>query len=64
MLRKVFGPKRDEVTGVEKTIQGETFYSVFVTKYSGDKVKRNKMGGVCSRYWGEKRCIKGFGGKT
>jgi len=24
----------------------------------------NEMGGACSTYWGEERCIEGFGGET
>jgi hypothetical protein len=32
--------------------------------YLGDQIEKNEMGGACSTYWGEKRCIKGYGGKT
>jgi len=31
--------------------------------YSGDQIKKNEMGGTCGIYWGEGRCIQGFGGK-
>ena len=31
--------------------------------YLGDKIKKNEMGGTCSMYGGEERCIQGFGGK-
>ena len=30
---------------------------------SGDKIE-NEMGGACSTYGGEERCIQGFGGET
>ena len=30
----------------------------------GDQIENNEMDGACSTYGGEKRCIKGFGGKT
>jgi hypothetical protein len=41
VLRRIFGPKRDEVTGVEKTTQQGVLYSVFLTKYnSGDQSRR------------------------
>ena len=39
---------------------------VLLTQYcSGDKTEKNKMGGECSMYVGEERCIQGFfdGGK-
>jgi hypothetical protein len=28
----------------------------------GDQIKKNEMGGACSTYGGEDRCIQGFGG--
>jgi hypothetical protein len=43
--RRIFGPKRDEVTrGVEKKY------------YSDDQIEKNEMGGRCSTY-GERRGI-------
>jgi hypothetical protein len=32
--------------------------------FSGDKIEKNEIGGVCSTYGGEDRCIQGFGGET
>jgi hypothetical protein len=32
--------------------------------YSGDKIEKNEMGGACSMYGGEEKCIPGFGGET
>ena len=29
-----------------------------------DKIEKNEMGGECSTYGGEERCIQGFGGET
>ena len=31
---------------------------------SGDKIEKNEMGGSCSAYGGEERCLQGFGGET
>jgi hypothetical protein len=28
------------------------------------KIEKNEMGGACSTYGGEERCIQGFGGET
>jgi len=40
-------------------------WSVLLTKYfSGDKIDKNEMGGACSAYGEEKRCIEGFGAET
>ena len=36
-----------------------------LTQYaSGDKIEKNEMGGACSTYEGEERCIQDFGGET
>jgi hypothetical protein len=29
----------------------------------GDQIEKNAMGGACSRYWRQERCIEGFDGK-
>jgi hypothetical protein len=37
--------------------------TLLLTKYySGDIVKKNKMGGTCSMYGGQERWVQGFGG--
>jgi hypothetical protein len=28
------------------------------------KIEKNEMGGACSAYGGEERCVQGFGGET
>ena len=47
VLRRIFGPRRDEVTG-DKCF-------VLLTQYrAGDKIKKNEMGWACGAYgWGE-----------
>jgi hypothetical protein len=37
-------------------------YHIYVTP--GDKIEKNEMGGACSAYGGEERCVQGFGGET
>jgi len=50
VLRKIFGPKRDEVTGRWGRLHNTELYDVSFTKYYlGDKIK-NKMGRACSTY--------------
>ena len=37
--------------------------SVLLTQYcSGDKMENNEMGGECSAYGGEQRCVQGLVG--
>jgi hypothetical protein len=38
--------------------------SLLVTRYySSDQIEKNEMGGACSTYGAEKRCIQGLVGK-
>jgi hypothetical protein len=32
--------------------------------YSGDQIKKNEMGGACSKHEGQDRCIQNSGGET
>jgi len=43
--------------GVEKTTQREAF-SLLTKYFSGDKIKKNEMGGACGTYW-ERRSLYG-----
>jgi hypothetical protein len=64
VLWRIFGSKRGEVTGVEKTTNLGAVCSVFITKYYlGDKIE-NGVGGACSTYGKEWRFIQGFSGET
>ena len=58
VLSRIFGPRRDEVTGEWREIHDEEL----LTQYcSGDEIE-NEMGGACSAYGGEERHTHGFGG--
>jgi hypothetical protein len=49
VLRRIFGPKRDEVTREWRRLHSEELYDVFITHYyAGDKIDKNEMGGDCS----------------
>jgi len=51
MLRKIFWPRRDEVTEVWKRLHNE-LNSLFLPKYSGDQ---EQMGETCGTFDGEER---------
>jgi len=66
VLRRIYGPKRDEVTGERRTLHNEELNDLYVllTQYcSGDKIE-NEVGGACSTYGREDRRVQGFGGET
>ena len=53
-----FGPKGDDVTGVENTTWQVALWSVLVTKcYLGDQIKKKENGGACGVYGKQERFI-------
>jgi hypothetical protein len=65
VLRRIFGLKRDEVTGEWRRLHNKELYALLLTKYHlGDEVKKTEMGRTCGTYGGEERCIQGFSGET
>jgi len=58
VLRRIFGPKRDEVTGEWRKLHNEKlndFYSYPIL--FGDQIRKNEMGGACSAHGKEERRI-------
>jgi hypothetical protein len=66
MLRRMFGPKRDEVIGEWRRLHNEELYDLYCSPdiISGDQIKKNDMGGACSMHGTQERCIQSFGGET
>ena len=66
MLRRIFGPKRDEVTGEWRKLNDEELSDLFPSPniVRGDQIEKNEMSGAFSTYGGEEKYTQGFGGKT
>ena len=65
MLRRIFGPKRDEVTGEWRKLHNEELKDLYCSpNSSGDKIERNEMGWACGAYGGHEWRIQCFGGET
>jgi hypothetical protein len=48
-LRRIFGSKRDEVTGEWRKLHNEELHDLYLTHYcASDKMDKNEIGGVCS----------------
>jgi hypothetical protein len=63
VLRRIFGPKREEVTGECRKLC--KLYNVLLTKdCSGNKFEKNGMDGACNTYGGEERRTQGFDEET
>jgi len=65
VLRRILGPKRDEVTGGgENGIMSILIICNPNQTFSGDQIEKNDMRGACSTFGGKEKCIQGFGGET
>jgi len=67
VLRKMFGPKRAEVTGQWRKLRNEELYDQYSSPNAMRlyQIRKNKMNGAHSTGGGgEERCRQGFGGET
>jgi hypothetical protein len=62
VLRRVFGPKREEVTGGWRGLHNEELHNLYASGniIKGDKVKEGEMGGVCNTHGRVEKCIQYF----
>jgi hypothetical protein len=64
VLRRIFGPKRDEVIESWRKLHNE-LHNLFFTKQNYNyEVKKNEMGRVYSTYGREDKCVHNFGYKS
>ena len=65
VLRRIFGPKRDGVTGERRKLHNGELSDLLLTQYlAGDKIEKNEMGGACGQHGGMERCVQDFGRVT
>jgi hypothetical protein len=65
VLRRIFGPKRNEITGDGRRLHNEELYELSFSPNIIREIKSiRQMGRTCGTYGGEERCIQGFSGKT
>jgi len=52
VLRRIFGPRRNEVTGEWRRLHNEELNNLYCsTQYCvGDKIEKNEMGWACGAY--------------
>jgi hypothetical protein len=65
VLRRIFGPKRDEVTGVWRKLHNEELHDLYSSPTTVRVIKSRSMrlAGHVARMGGERR-VQGFGGET
>jgi len=59
VLRKIYGPKRDEVTVEWRQLQNKELHEMYSSSY----IIQNTCG-ACGTHGGEYKCIYSFGGET
>jgi hypothetical protein len=50
VLRRILGPKRDEVTREWRKLHNEELNYLYSVHCTGDKTEKNELGGACSVY--------------
>ena len=66
VLRRIFGPRRDEVTGELRKLYNEELNNLYCSHniVRVIKLRRMRWVGQVARMGGEERCIQCFGGNT
>jgi hypothetical protein len=64
VLRRVFGPKRDEVTGEWRKLHNEELNHLYFLPNIVRVVQSRRMRCACGAYGGGERCAQGFGGEA
>ena len=66
VLRRIFGPRKDEVTGEWRWLHNEELNDLyFLTQYrAGDKTEKNVMGWACDAYGWWEGSVKLLVGET
>ena len=65
VLRRIFGPKRDEVTGEWRRLHNEELNDLYCSlNIVRLKIEKNQIGGSCRANGEEQRPIQGFDGET
>jgi hypothetical protein len=66
ILRSIFGPKRDEVTGEWRKLHNEELHNLYSSPNIISRIKSRRMrcAGHVARMGEEKKNVQGFGGKA
>ena len=61
VLRKIYGVKRDEITGERRKLNNKELCNLYLM---GHQNKKNKMGWTYGTNWRKERCIQDIGGEN
>jgi hypothetical protein len=57
VLRRIFGMKRDEVTGEWRKLRGASWFVLFAKYNQNNQVEEDEIGGLCSTNGGEEESL-------
>ena len=66
VLRKIYGTKRDEITGQWRKLRNAELHALFSSSniIRNFKIKTTEIGRTCSMYGAIQKCIQRFRGET
>jgi hypothetical protein len=64
VLRRILGPKRDEVKGEWRKLHSEELHNLYSFPDIIRQVKANEVGGACGTHGRGEKSVQGFGGKA
>jgi hypothetical protein len=64
VLRRIFGPKGDEVMGECRKLHSEELHNLYSSPDIIRQVKANEVGGTCGTHERGEKSVQGFGGKA
>jgi hypothetical protein len=64
LLRRIFGPKRDEVTGEWRKLHNEELHNLYSSPDIIRQFKANELGGACGTHGRGEKSVQCFGEKA
>jgi hypothetical protein len=64
VLRRIFGPKSDGVTGEWRKLHNEELHNFYSSPDIIRQVKANEVGGACGTHGTGEKSVQGFGEKA
>jgi hypothetical protein len=64
VLRRIFGPKRDELMGEWRKLHSEELHNLYSFPHIISQVKTNEVGRECGTYGRGEKSVQDFGGKV
>jgi hypothetical protein len=64
VLRRIFGPKSDKVTGEWRKLNNEELHTLYSSPDITRQVKANEVGGACGTHGRGERSVQDFGEKA